>query len=130
MVLQTISRYALRSSSFSKASVAGLRCMSTSPWANFEMAPLDPIIGLNEAFQKDDFPQKVIVGVGAYRDDQGKPFVLPSVRAAEKLLLEKNLDMEYTGIVSAFCRGIETCRQFFLHKFVLFILSGWRTKIC
>jgi aspartate aminotransferase len=74
--------------------------MSTSPWANFEMAPLDPIIGLNESFQKDDFPQKVIVGVGAYRDDQGKPFVLPSVREAEKILLEKDLDMEYAGIVS------------------------------
>ena len=64
------------------------------------MAPLDPIIGLNEAFQQDDFPKKVIVGVGAYRDDQGKPFVLPSVREAEKILLEKKLDMEYTGIVS------------------------------
>ena len=64
------------------------------------MAPLDPIIGLNEAFQQDDFPKKVIVGVGAYRDDQGKPFVLPSVRKAEKILLEKKLDMEYTGIVS------------------------------
>ncbi len=45
------------------------RCLSTSPWAHFEMAPTDPIVGLNEIFQKDDFPSKVIVGVGAYRDD-------------------------------------------------------------
>lgn len=64
------------------------------------MGPPDPIIGLNEAFQKDDYPGKVIVGVGAYRDDSGKPEVLPVVRQAERLLMEKNLDMEYSGIVS------------------------------
>lgn len=67
------------------------RCMSTSPWSAFEMAPPDPIIGLNEAYQKDDFPQKVIVGVGAYRDDQGKPYVLPCVREAEKRIMEAKL---------------------------------------
>jgi hypothetical protein len=70
------------------------------PWADYEMAPIDPIIGLTERFQKDDFPQKVIVGVGAYRDDRGKPYVLPCVREAEKMLMEQNLDMEYSGIVS------------------------------
>lgn len=64
------------------------------------MAPLDPIIGLNEEFQRDDFPQKVIVGVGAYRDEGGKPYVLPCVREAEKRLFDQNLDMEYSGIVS------------------------------
>jgi len=72
--------------------------MSTSPWARYEMAPQDPIIGLNESYQLDDYPQKVIVGVGAYRDDAGKPYVLPCVREAEKRLLEQNLDMEYSGI--------------------------------
>jgi hypothetical protein len=65
------------------------------------MAPVDPIVGLNEIYQKDDFPQKVIVGVGAYRDDMGKPYVLPCVREAEQILMDMNLDMEYTGIVSA-----------------------------
>lgn len=62
------------------------------------MAPADPIVGLNEDFQKDDFPSKVIVGVGAYRDDVGKPYVLPCVREAEKKLIDRELDMEYTGI--------------------------------
>ena len=76
------------------------RTLSTSAWADFDMAPLDPIIGLNEQYQKDDFPQKVIVGVGAYRDDAGKPYVLPCVREAEKILMDQNLDMEYAGIVS------------------------------
>ena len=73
---------------------------SLSPWAQYEMAPLDPIIGLNEEYQKDDFPQKVIVGVGAYRDEGGKPYVLPCVREAEQKLMDQNLDMEYSGIVS------------------------------
>ena len=66
------------------------------------MAPIDPIIGLNEEFQRDDFPNKVIVGVGAYRDDQGKPYVLPCVREAERRLHEANLEMEYSGIVRVF----------------------------
>lgn len=76
------------------------RWQSTNPFAAYEMAPLDPIIGLNEEFQRDDFPQKVIVGVGAYRDDAGKPYVLPCVREAEKRLVDQKLDMEYSGIVS------------------------------
>ena len=45
------------------------RSLSTSPWTQFELAPVDPIVGLNEIFQNDDYPSKVIVGVGAYRDD-------------------------------------------------------------
>ena len=78
------------------------RCISSaSPWADFAMAPLDPIVGLNESYNLDDFPQKVIVGVGAYRDDAGKPYVLPCVREAEKRLMDQNLDMEYAGIVSS-----------------------------
>ncbi len=39
-----------------------------------------------------------MLGVGAYRDDQGKPYVLPSVRKAEQRLLSKRLDKEYAGI--------------------------------
>lgn len=44
------------------------------------MGPPDPILGVTEAFKKDSNPKKMNLGVGAYRDDQGKPFVLPSVR--------------------------------------------------
>ena len=67
------------------------------------MAPPDPIIGLGDAFRADDFPQKVIVGVGAYRDDLGKPYVLPCVREAERILQDQLLDHEYSGIVSVCC---------------------------
>jgi aspartate aminotransferase len=55
-------------------------------------------VGLTEAFNKDDFPKKVSVGVGAYRDDQGKPFVLPAVSEAEKRNLETAHNHEYAGI--------------------------------
>ena len=78
---------------------------SLSAWANYEMAPPDPIIGLNDAYRADDHPDKVIVGVGAYRDDLGKPYVLPCVAKAEEELL--GIEMEYSGIVSdlfLFCR--------------------------
>ncbi|CAB9517142.1 Aspartate aminotransferase, mitochondrial [Seminavis robusta] len=81
-----------------KKFVGTARCLSTSPWANYEMAPLDPIIGLTEQYNQDSFPQKVIVGVGAYRDDGGKPYILPCVREAEDRLFKKHLDMEYSGI--------------------------------
>ena len=45
-----------------------------------EMGPPDAILGLTEAFKSCPDPKKVNLGVGAYRDDNGKPFVLPSVR--------------------------------------------------
>ena len=42
--------------------------------------------------------EQVSLGVGAYRDDAGKPFVLESVRQAEKKILEKTMNMEDAGI--------------------------------
>ena len=62
------------------------------------MGPPDAILGVTEAFKRDTNPKKVNLGVGAYRDDQGKPYVLPSVREAEAQLLAANLDKEYAGI--------------------------------
>jgi hypothetical protein len=111
MILPSVSRAVLRQQSKAAARYAttiqtsiAARTMATSssPWSQFEMAPVDPIVGLNEIYNKDDFPSKVIVGVGAYRDDHGKPYVLPCVREAEQKLMDQNLDMEYTGIVSVF----------------------------
>jgi hypothetical protein len=37
------------------------------------------IFQLTAAYSVDTFPQKVNLGVGAYRDDDGKPWVLPVV---------------------------------------------------
>ena len=43
-------------------------------------APEDPLFGLMAAYRKDDFDKKVDLGIGAYRDDNAKPWVLPVVQ--------------------------------------------------
>lgn len=68
-------------------------------WSHVEMAPLDPIVGLTELYNKDTNPNKTNLGVGAYRDENGKPWVLPSVREGERRVYESKLDKEYLGIV-------------------------------
>ena len=37
-------------------------------------------LGVTEAFKADKDPRKINLGVGAYRDEHGKPYVLPSVK--------------------------------------------------
>ena len=51
-----------------------------------EMAPRDPILGLNEQFAADAHPHKVNLGVGVYFDDQGKLPLLQCVKQAEAQL--------------------------------------------
>ena len=70
----------------------------SSTWAAIPLAPPDKILGLNDTFNKDKCPTKVNLGVGAYRDANGKPYVLNSVRRARVILESKNLDHEYAGI--------------------------------
>lgn len=74
-------------------------------WSNVQQGPPDAILGVTEAFKRDKNPQKINLGVGAYRDDNGKPYVLPSVLQAENVILKKNLDKEYAPIsgISNFC---------------------------
>jgi len=71
--------------------------MSVS-WKAVPMGPADPILGLVEAFNKDTNPKKASLSVGAYRDGDGKPWVLPSVKEAERRVVEANLNKEYAGI--------------------------------
>ena len=52
-----------------------------------EMAPRDPILGLNEQFNADTNPNKVNLGVGVYFDDKGKLPLLQCVQAAEKTMM-------------------------------------------
>ena len=56
------------------------RTMAYSGWSHVQEAPPDPILGLSQAFAADEHPKKINLGVGAYRDDQGKPFVLGCVK--------------------------------------------------
>ncbi|WP_396440134.1 amino acid aminotransferase [Limnohabitans sp.] len=52
-----------------------------------EMAPRDPILGLNEQFNADTNPNKVNLGVGVYFDDNGKLPLLQCVQSAEKTMM-------------------------------------------
>jgi len=61
--------------------------MTSSIFAAVEMAPRDPILGLNEAFQADTRAEKVNLGVGVYYDDNGKIPLLGAVKAAEEVRL-------------------------------------------
>jgi aromatic-amino-acid transaminase len=63
-----------------------------------EMAPRDPILGLNEAFNADQRATKVNLGVGVYTNDEGKIPVLRAVAAAEKQLVEKAAPRGYLPI--------------------------------
>lgn len=69
-----------------------------SAWAAVPQGPPDPILGITEAFKADKDPKKINLGVGAYRDDNGKPYVLPSVQKAEELLAAAKGDKEYLPI--------------------------------
>jgi aromatic-amino-acid transaminase len=51
-----------------------------------EMAPRDPILGLNEQFAADPNPNKVNLGVGVYYDENGKLPLLGCIRAAEEAM--------------------------------------------
>jgi len=63
------------------------------------MAPADPILGLTTGFKNDKNPKKVNLGVGAYRDNDGKPYVFPVVRKAEAAIVANlSLDKEYAPI--------------------------------
>ncbi|EXJ54569.1 aspartate aminotransferase [Cladophialophora yegresii CBS 114405] len=71
---------------------------AASTWAHVKEGPPDAILGITEAFKKDSFKEKINLGVGAYRDDKGKPYVLPSVRTAEQKVVNSTMDKEYAGI--------------------------------
>ena len=69
------------------------------PRDNVPQAPEDPLFGLMAAYRKDDFEKKVDLGIGAYRDDNAKPWVLPVVKQADEALRkDPNLNHEYLPI--------------------------------
>ena len=74
-----------------------------------EMAPRDPILGLNEQFAADSNPNKVNLGVGVYFDDNGKLPLLECVQAAEKAMMEKPTARGYLPIdgIAAYDNGVK-----------------------
>lgn len=75
-----------------------------------EMAPRDPILGLNEQFAADSNPLKVNLGVGVYYDDNGKLPLLQCVQQAEKALMDKPTARGYLPIdgIAAYDNGVKT----------------------
>lgn len=73
-----------------------------SVFENIQQAPEDPILGVTVAYNKDQSPVKVNLGVGAYRTEEGKPLVLDVVRRAEeKLLTDRSRNKEYQPITGS-----------------------------
>lgn len=58
----------------------------------------DPILGLMAAYREDPNPQKVDLGVGVYKDEQGHTAVLKSVKEAEALRLKLEDSKTYIGM--------------------------------
>jgi aromatic-amino-acid transaminase len=63
-----------------------------------ELAPRDPILGLNEAFNADPRQNKANLGVGVYFNEEGKIPLLRAVRDAEKARVEAGLPRGYLPI--------------------------------
>jgi len=81
----------------------------TSLFAAVEMAPRDPILGLNEQFNADPNPAKVNLGVGVYYDDNGKLPLLKCVAQAEKQIQEAATARGYLPIdgIAAYDKAVQ-----------------------
>ena len=63
--------------------------MQNELFSQLQPRPDDPILGLNELFQKDERPEKVNLTVGAYLTDAGVMPLLPTVEEATKRVLAR-----------------------------------------
>jgi aromatic-amino-acid transaminase len=81
----------------------------SSLFAAVEMAPRDPILGLNEQFNADPNPAKVNLGVGVYYDDDGKLPLLKCVAQAEKQMVEAPKARGYLPIdgIAAYDKAVQ-----------------------
>ncbi|MDR1530442.1 MAG: aspartate/tyrosine/aromatic aminotransferase [Burkholderiales bacterium] len=79
-------------------------------FADVAMAPHDPILGLNEAFQADDNPKKINLSIGVYCDENGKVPVLECVRKAMSALAEQAAPRTYLPIdgMAQYKRAVQT----------------------
>ncbi|XP_065186288.1 aspartate aminotransferase, cytoplasmic-like [Sycon ciliatum] len=63
------------------------------------VAPPDAVFHVTTAYNNDTSPEKCNLGVGAYRTDEGNPWVLPVVRSVETALAaDETLNHEYLSI--------------------------------
>ena len=69
-----------------------------SLFSAIDMAPRDPILGITEAFNADQNPAKINLGVGVYYDDNGKVPLLSCVQKAEEILIATPAPRTYLPI--------------------------------
>lgn len=62
------------------------------------VAPPDPIMGLREAFKRDQNPAKINISSGLYQDAEGKTPILQSVKRAEVRILREEISKSYLSI--------------------------------
>ncbi|KUL89502.1 hypothetical protein ZTR_04289 [Talaromyces verruculosus] len=70
-----------------------------SMFSSAPLIPADAIFALTAEYLTDTHPRKINLGQGAYRDDNGRPFVLPSVLESRRIIVERGLEHEYLPIL-------------------------------
>ncbi|MBF6618371.1 MAG: aspartate/tyrosine/aromatic aminotransferase [Candidimonas sp.] len=82
----------------------------TSLFESVELAPRDPILGLNEQYNADARTGKVNLGVGVYYDDQGRLPLLESVSKAETARIEAHAARGYLPMegIAGYNKGAQT----------------------
>ncbi|MBM1189538.1 amino acid aminotransferase [Pseudomonas weihenstephanensis] len=75
-----------------------------------EMAPRDPILGLNEAFNADTRTSKVNLGVGVYCNEEGRIPLLRAVIEAETIRVAQHASRGYLPIdgIAAYDQAVQT----------------------
>ena len=75
----------------------------------------DQIIALMQAFRDDPRPDRIDLGVGVYRDADGRTPVMRAIRAAEERMLSEQTTKSYTGLAG---------EPAFLHAMADLVLAG------
>jgi aspartate aminotransferase len=68
---------------------------------SLQALPADPILGLMAAYRADSNPKKIDLGVGVYKDADGKTPVMQAVKKAEDILLNTQDTKSYVGPTGA-----------------------------
>jgi len=64
---------------------------------SLQALPADPILGLMAAYRADSNPKKIDLGVGVYKDANGKTPVMQAVKKAEDIILNTQQTKSYVG---------------------------------
>lgn len=82
--------------------------------------PADPLLSLIGMAKADDRPGKIDLGVGVYRDAEGRTPILRAVKAAEEVVLREQVtkaylgpegDMAYVGLIASLLFGDALARD-------------------